>query len=155
MVAILEKVSNRHNENKAHNTLLPTHSTPVRGKPPNRPSRSDHPGLLSSSKSIRHQILSEAVRDTAREISEQDFDTKFSGSTLVLALLLGRRLMCANVGDSRAVLGSFREREGGSVWVATPLSRDHKPDLPDEQRRILLAHGRIEPFRGRTTTEPQ
>ena len=38
-------------------------------------------------------------------------------------------IICANAGDSRAVLCQTVKR-------AVPLSEDHKPDLPDEKKRI-------------------
>ena len=45
----------------------------------------------------------------------------------------------ANVGDSRALLCRFDPER--NVYVAIPLSDDHKPDRPDEQQRILENHG--------------
>ncbi|KAJ8464419.1 hypothetical protein OPV22_026971 [Ensete ventricosum] len=48
------------------------------------------------------------------------------GSTAVVA---EKWIVVANCGDSRAVLS-----RGG---VAVPLSIDHKPDRPDELRRVL------------------
>jgi serine/threonine protein phosphatase PrpC len=41
-------------------------------------------------------------------------------------------LICANVGDSRAVLGQ-RDDE---YWAAVALSHDHKPENALEQQRI-------------------
>jgi len=92
--------------------------------------------------------VKEAVIKTNKELCVQEFDTKYSGSTLVLVLLIGKLVVCGNVGDSRAVLASQRLKNGGKVWIATPLSRDHKPDLPDEQERILNSNGRIDSFKG-------
>ncbi|URD78128.1 PP2Cc [Musa troglodytarum] len=57
------------------------------------------------------------------------------GSTAVVALVGGGRLVVANCGDSRAVLS-----RGGR---AVPLSDDHKPDRPDELARIEAAGGRV------------
>lgn len=37
--------------------------------------------------------------------------------------------------------------ESDKVWVSTALSRDHKPDLKDEEERIVTNGGRIDPFR--------
>ena len=48
----------------------------------------------------------------------------------------GNRLWIANVGDSRAVLVSRRS-------AAVPLSYDHKPNRPEERRRIAAAGGRV------------
>ena len=54
------------------------------------------------------------------------------GSCCCSVFLRGSSLMVANVGDSRAVLCS-----GG---VAVALSNDHKPNRPDERRRVQ-SHG--------------
>lgn len=56
-----------------------------------------------------------------------------SGSTATTVLLLGRRLYCANVGDSRTVLSRNFE--------AVPFSLDHKPSREDESKRIRDAGG--------------
>ncbi|XP_031255815.1 protein phosphatase 2C 51-like [Pistacia vera] len=57
------------------------------------------------------------------------------GSTAVVVMVGKDELVVANCGDSRAVLC-----RGG---VAVPLSRDHKPDRPDETERVEAAGGRI------------
>lgn len=101
-------------------------------------------GALFGSKEARAEFIEEVVCKTNRELYGQEFDTKFSGSTLVFVLLLGNLLVCGNVGDSRAVIGS-QKKEGG--WMAANLSRDHKPHLPDEKERIINSDGRISPMR--------
>ncbi|OVA05728.1 Protein phosphatase 2C (PP2C)-like domain [Macleaya cordata] len=60
---------------------------------------------------------------------------KTIGSTAVVAILGKEKLVVANCGDSRAVLS-----RGGT---AIPLSRDHKPDRPDELERVEAAGGRV------------
>ncbi|XP_020597478.1 protein phosphatase 2C 37-like [Phalaenopsis equestris] len=57
------------------------------------------------------------------------------GSTAVVAVVSGEHIIVANCGDSRAVLC----RNGSPV----SLSDDHKPDRPDELRRIEDAGGRV------------
>ncbi|KAG6393490.1 hypothetical protein SASPL_147732 [Salvia splendens] len=57
------------------------------------------------------------------------------GSTAVVAVVSPEKIVVSNCGDSRAVLC----RNG----VAIPLSVDHKPDRPDELRRIEEAGGRV------------
>jgi serine/threonine protein phosphatase PrpC len=57
-------------------------------------------------------------------------------------MLEGGKLICANVGDSRAVIG----RESASRYKAIPLSIDHKPSLPLEYQRIAKAGGRVESY---------
>ncbi|XP_024540912.1 probable protein phosphatase 2C 45 isoform X1 [Selaginella moellendorffii] len=57
------------------------------------------------------------------------------GSTASTAILVGDRLLVANLGDSRAVLCKAGE--------AVPLSNDHKPDRSDERQRIENAGGYV------------
>ncbi|KAG6527890.1 protein phosphatase 2C 51-like [Zingiber officinale] len=57
------------------------------------------------------------------------------GSTAVVAVVTEKWIIVANCGDSRAVL--FR---GG---VAMPMSSDHKPDRPDELRRVEALGGKV------------
>lgn len=57
------------------------------------------------------------------------------GSTAITAFVRGRRLVVGNVGDSRAVLCS----EGRAL----PMSSDHKPNKPEERRRIQALGGRV------------
>jgi serine/threonine protein phosphatase PrpC len=56
-----------------------------------------------------------------------------SGSTAVVVVLTPHHILCANAGDSRAIL-----RRHGRVL---PLSFDHKPSNIVERRRILQANG--------------
>lgn len=59
------------------------------------------------------------------------------GSTACAATLVGgRRIVCANAGDSRAIV----VRKDGTV---VRLSRDHKPGMPDETKRIADLGGRV------------
>eukprot|EP00048_Salpingoeca_helianthica_P020091 m.4758 g.4758 ORF g.4758 m.4758 type:complete len:440 (-) comp4388_c0_seq2:26-1345(-) len=55
------------------------------------------------------------------------------GSCCVFALILGRALFVAHVGDSRAVLSN--------AGKAHRLTEDHKPGRPDERARIEAAGG--------------
>ena len=50
------------------------------------------------------------------------------GSTAIMALIKNGQIYVGNVGDSRAVLCSASK--------AQALSQDHKPDRPDEHKRI-------------------
>lgn len=56
-----------------------------------------------------------------------------SGCTCVAVYINGTKIYVANCGDSRAVMGvSEKDRV-----VARNLTVDHKPDTPEEERRIL------------------
>lgn len=63
-----------------------------------------------------------------------------TGTTAAVAVVYEKDLICANVGDSRIVLGTLRE--GAVVPVA--LTDDHLPHLPVEKKRIEEAGGRVE-----------
>jgi serine/threonine protein phosphatase PrpC len=54
-------------------------------------------------------------------------------------LVKPNELVCANAGDSRAILVRSRE--------IVELSIDHKPCQPEEKKRILKMGGRIETFK--------
>ena len=89
------------------------------------------------------EALTTAFLKTNRELFNSTIDVNFSGSTTVTVLLFNTRLWCANVGDSRAIIGKFKNNS----WVPLALSRDHKPDLPKEKERILASGGRVDTFR--------
>lgn len=57
-------------------------------------------------------------------------------TSCAVSLVGGRRIVCANAGDSRAII----VRKDGSV---VRLSRDHKPGMPDETRRITDLGGKV------------
>lgn len=86
--------------------------------------------------------LMEGIGKTVEELSTSEIDIKRSGSTCVAVAVGGKTLVCANIGDSRAVV--VRETEGN--WSAEALSVDHKPDLAGEYERIVKNGGRVSPY---------
>lgn len=79
------------------------------------------------------------------DLMKLNFDCHLSGSTATSLLFDSRKIFCANVGDSRAVLYSLVKK---SQFKITPLSDDHKPGLPAEKKRIESVGGRVEPILG-------
>ena len=65
---------------------------------------------------------------------------KLSGTTAWIWVASQRKVICANVGDSRAVLFSYGT---DGKWDSTSLSKDHKLDREDESTRIERSDGRI------------
>lgn len=73
-------------------------------------------------------------------------DVRYSGSTCVSLLTYGRHLFMANVGDSRAIIIK-QDPEDPKKCIASALTRDHKPDDPDELKVITAAGGRVDSYR--------
>lgn len=54
------------------------------------------------------RIIETVFLDTCDKLNhESGIDTKFSGSTCVTVFYTPNKLTCANVGDSRAIIGRF------------------------------------------------
>lgn len=62
-----------------------------------------------------------------------------AGCTATVALITPNEIYCCNAGDSRTVMSKGKQ--------AVDLSVDHKPDDPDEHRRIVAANGFVEDSR--------
>lgn len=75
-------------------------------------------------------------------VNKKSLDINYSGSTAISLFLRDNLCICANLGDSRAILGRFNE-----VWYPVELSNDHKPSNIYEKHRIQMAGGRVEPFK--------
>jgi serine/threonine protein phosphatase PrpC len=65
-----------------------------------------------------------------------------SGCTCVAVYIRGNKLYAANAGDSRAVMAY--KNENGQL-IAKNLTKDHKPDDPEEQKRITSWGGFVSP----------
>lgn len=87
--------------------------------------------------------------------AQSKFDMNFSGSTCVCVFVIDDRIICANCGDSRAILVThvvYKNENRYAPPTSTslskfnivPLSIDHKPDLKEEAYRIVKNSGRIE-----------
>lgn len=58
---------------------------------------------------------------------------------------MGQKLFCSNVGDSRGII--VKKVPESNKIVAQAISRDQKPNQPDEAERIIKCGGRIDSFR--------
>ncbi|KAK1302336.1 putative protein phosphatase 2C 52 [Acorus calamus] len=89
-----------------------------------------HPLFMTDTKIA----ISETYQKTDSEfLDSESHSSRDDGSTASTAVLVGRHLYVANVGDSRAVIS----RAGKAI----ALSDDHKPNRSDERRRIENAGG--------------
>ncbi|CAL9217769.1 unnamed protein product [Arabidopsis halleri] len=91
-----------------------------------------HDDFISDTKKAIVEVFKQTDEDY---LIDEIGQPKNAGSTASTALLIGDKLIVANVGDSRVVAS-----KNGS---AVPLSDDHKPDRSDERQRIEDAGGFI------------
>ena len=101
--------------------------------------------IYKTLKKSNYEILMNIFLDSDNIIGDQDFDVSFSGTTCVLVIQLGPKLICANVGDSRAILIYDKENDENLRHTRIfELSHDFKPDLPEEKQRILEMGGTVD-----------
>ena len=98
----------------------------------------------NNKKKIYNIIGSTFIKVNEKLISNEAINSIFSGTTCVSLVYTPIKLICANIGDSRAVVGRYDKNN--KKWISINLSRDHKPTEEDEARRILKKGGRIKPF---------
>ena len=75
-------------------------------------------------------------------VQNSKIDCSLSGSTCTSIILNQEKIISINLGDSRTVLA----RSENGKYIAINLSTDHKPNIKEEKKRILLNGGRIKPF---------
>jgi len=86
------------------------------------------------------EALVNAFKVMDKEIKLQEsLDCSCSGSTAVVVIRQGEDLFIANLGDSRAILGTMTENGIEGIQLTTDL----KPDLPNEAERIRACNGRV------------
>lgn len=99
-----------------------------------------------------HRIIRNTfIRANEKLVDNENINSTFSGSTCVSVIYTPTRLICPNIGDSRAVMGRYNAKT--KIWTSQDLSRDHKPTDESEARRILENGGRIQPFIDEDTGE--
>lgn len=84
--------------------------------------------------------MKEAFLQMQQDLCACEVDVRCSGATCNLAVISGNTISVSNCGDSRCVLGK-RLPSGG--YAAVQLSNDHKPDNPDERKRVLSCGGHL------------
>jgi protein phosphatase 1L len=78
------------------------------------------------------ELLREAYLSVDAHLVAKDMK---GGTTVANFYIMGDRFLAANVGDTRVILGT---KKGFSF-----LTKDHKPDLPEEKARIENQGGRV------------
>jgi serine/threonine protein phosphatase PrpC len=106
---------------------------------------SNEESIYNNLKSYDFQIIKQAFICADNGLKNLNYDISDSGTTCVLIIHIGNHLICANVGDSRAVVAFDEEDDPNLNFLRIiPLSIDFKPELPDEKSRILTYGGVVE-----------
>lgn len=93
--------------------------------------------------------ITEAVYRTHLDLKERmNIDTENSGATMCTIFFYGTTIYVCNIGDSRAVMGSYIFEE--NRWETKQLSTDHKPENPNERKRIGILNGRVDKYKDET-----
>lgn len=92
-------------------------------------------------KDMLKTIIACAVNKLA---TQTRIDISFSGTTLTLSAIIDGIMYTANIGDSRLIAINVND----SSVTSKALSLDHKPENPEEMKRILERGGRVAPLPG-------
>ena len=98
-------------------------------------------------KSNGYQTIATAFMDADVQVAKEKFDCLRSGTTCVIVFQCDEHIICANAGDSRAIM-VFDDSNNDSLKNTKiyPLSYDCKPEIPMERKRIMANGGSVEQF---------
>jgi len=101
-------------------------------------SLTDEESVYNTLKKNNYEIIKKAFHKAEKEISKSDIDANFSGTTCVMTFQIGKKLITANVGDSRGIIIKGDK--------AIPLSIDQKPNDENEMKRIIKNGGEVSQY---------
>ena len=99
--------------------------------------------IYNTLKKNNFQIISKAYLDCDIALQQVNFDSKESGCTCNLIINIGTHIICANTGDSRAIIVFEESKDWLINYKCIPLSVDFKPEMPEEMNRIILSGGEV------------
>ena len=101
----------------------------------------DEPEIFNLFINSDYKILKDAVKNCEEQLfQEEDINAQDSGSTLCMVIQIYKKIICMNIGDSRAII-SVSELLREEI---KNLSIDHKPNLKKEKERIIKCGGCVE-----------
>ena len=93
-------------------------------------------------KSNNFRMLKDIFINADNILRDQEIESRNSGTTCVIVIHLGEHIICANAGDSRAIL--IYDKNENNNYKVFPLSVDSKPELKVEKDRIYKMGGIVE-----------
>ena len=92
-----------------------------------------------------YEIIANIFLDADVQIQKEKFNVKRSGTTCIIVIQLEEHIICANTGDSRAIVVFDQNYDDNLIDSKIyPLSYDCKPELPNEAKRIIELGGVVE-----------
>ena len=89
-----------------------------------------------------YSFLKKYFTNLQKDLIDASFDTHFSGTTCILVYQIDDKIICSNIGDSRAILINKNVK---NEYEIIELSYDQKPTNPEEKKRIEESGGEIAP----------
>ena len=91
-------------------------------------------------KDLNNENITNIFKKINNEVyNNKSIESNMSGTTVVSLFITTEKIICANLGDSRAAI--FKYENG--LYYYKNLSRDHKPGDPEENKRIINNNGRV------------
>ena len=92
-----------------------------------------------------YEIIANIFTEADIQLTKQTFNSENSGTTCIIVIQLEEHIICANAGDSRAIV-IFDEANNKNLSNTKiyPLSFDCKPENPMEKERIYQHGGTVE-----------
>eukprot|EP00934_Nitzschia_sp_Nitz4_P001783 Nitzschia sp. Nitz4//scaffold10_size219509//171867//173186//NITZ4_001452-RA/size219509-processed-gene-0.289-mRNA-1//1//CDS//3329532992//1783//frame0 len=85
-----------------------------------------------------------AIREAFLEVDKSDPTGGKGGATASIIVQLGHKLFVANAGDSRSFIGlRLPTTSGLPTLTLAYVSREDKPDVPEEYKRIMASGGYV------------
>lgn len=101
--------------------------------------------IYSTLSSNDFELIKNIFINADNSLKDQKIDSRASGTTCVLVIQVGEHIICANTGDSRAVLVFDEKNDENLNFIKVfPLSIDSKPEIPTEKERIIQSGGSVE-----------
>ena len=101
--------------------------------------------IYSTLSSNDFELIKNIFINADLSLKDQKIDSSSSGTTCVLVIQVGEHIICANTGDSRAVLVFDEKNDEKLNFIKVfPLSIDSKPEIPSEKERIIQSGGSVE-----------
>lgn len=92
--------------------------------------------------------ISRLEGELLRDQRAMGIQTQMSGTTFTMAIVRGDQMTLVNIGDSTVSAVLDVQGSAGPASEVVQLTKDHKPDDPEEQLRVEHAGGCVGPLEG-------